>query len=46
MTLILIVILIFAVPAVLHYLVWGWWMTQVREREQEAEGETTADDRR
>jgi hypothetical protein len=36
---ILIVILIFAVPAAFHYLVWGWWLSQAREREQEAEGE-------
>ena len=36
---ILIVILIFAVPAAFHYLVWGWWLSQSRKREQEAEGE-------
>jgi cytochrome bd-type quinol oxidase subunit 2 len=35
---ILIVILIFAVPAALHYLIWGWWLSQVRERERETEG--------
>ncbi len=34
---ILIVILIFAVPAVFHYLVWGWWLSQVRDREAEME---------
>ena len=36
---ILIVILIFAVPAAFHYLVWGWWLSQARERERDAEGE-------
>ena len=36
---ILIVILIFAVPAAIHYLVWGWWLSQTREREREAEGD-------
>lgn len=30
---IIIVVLIFAVPTALHYLVWGWWLSQVRERE-------------
>ena len=34
---VVIVILIFIVPAVLHYLVWGWWMSQVREQEIEVE---------
>ena len=29
---ILIVILIFAVPAGFHYLVWGRWLSQARER--------------
>ena len=28
---VLIVILIFAVPAVFHYLVWGWWLSQMRD---------------
>lgn len=36
---IVVVILIFAVPAALHYLVWGWWMSQLREQEVEAEDE-------
>jgi hypothetical protein len=35
---ILIVILIFAVPAAFHYLVWGWWLSQMRDEELEAEG--------
>jgi hypothetical protein len=34
---ILIVILIFAVPAAFHYLVWGWWLSQMREEELDAE---------
>jgi hypothetical protein len=28
---VLIVIMIFAVPAVFHYLVWGWWLSQMRD---------------
>ncbi len=36
---IVIVILIFVVPAALHYLVWGWWMSQLREQEVEVEDE-------
>jgi Flp pilus assembly protein TadB len=34
---ILIVILIFVVPAAFHYLIWGWWLSQVREQEMDAE---------
>jgi len=34
---IVLVILILAVPAAFHYLVWGWWLSQVRDREAEAE---------
>jgi hypothetical protein len=34
---ILIVILIFAVPAAFHYLIWGWWLSQVRDQEAESE---------
>jgi hypothetical protein len=34
---ILIVILIFAVPAAFHYVVWGWWLSQARDQEAEAE---------
>lgn len=33
---IILVVLIFAVPAALHYLVWGWWMSQMRDEEIEA----------
>jgi hypothetical protein len=40
---ILIVILIFAVPAAFHYLIWGWWLSQVRDQEREAEGEKVED---
>ncbi len=40
---VLVVILIFAVPAAIHYLVWGWWLSQAREREREAEGEKVED---
>jgi Flp pilus assembly protein TadB len=32
---IVVVVLIFAVPAALHYLVWGWWLSQARDREEE-----------
>jgi uncharacterized membrane protein len=28
---VLVVILIFAVPAVFHYLIWGWWLSQMRD---------------
>ena len=41
---IVIVILIFAVPAAFHYLVWGWWMSQIRDEElqrEEEEGENS-----
>jgi Flp pilus assembly protein TadB len=34
---ILIVILIFAVPAAFHYLIWGWWLSRARHEETEAE---------
>jgi len=30
---VLIVVLIFAVPAVFHYLVWGWWLSQMRDNQ-------------
>ena len=30
---VLVVILIFAVPAVFHYLIWGWWLSQARNSE-------------
>ena len=33
---ILVVILIFAVPAAFHYLVWGWWLSQMRDDDPEA----------
>src|SRR5262245_56245253 len=37
---ILVVILIFAVPAAFHYLVWGWWLSQMQDEDAEAnEGE-------
>jgi hypothetical protein len=36
---ILVVILIFAVPAVFHYLLWGWWLSRVRDRESDADVE-------
>jgi len=42
---ILIVVLIFAVPAVFHYLLWGWWLSQVRDREREADAEGVEDTR-
>src|SRR5260221_11113099 len=28
---VVVVVLIFAVPAAFHYLVWGWWMSQGRD---------------
>ena len=30
---IVIVVLIFAVPAAFHYVVWGWWLSQMRDEE-------------
>jgi len=30
------VVVIFAVPAVFHYVVWGWWLSQMRDRDDEA----------
>jgi len=35
---VLVVILIFAVPAAFHYVIWGWWLSQARSVESE-EGE-------
>ena len=34
---VLLVILIFAVPAVFHYLIWGWWLSRMRDAEPENE---------
>jgi cytochrome bd-type quinol oxidase subunit 2 len=34
---VLVVILIFAVPAALHYLIWGWWLSQKRIDEPDEE---------
>jgi hypothetical protein len=42
---VLAVILIFALPAAIHYLVWGWWLSQACKREREAEGENVEDRR-
>jgi Flp pilus assembly protein TadB len=30
---VLVVIVIFAVPAAIHYLIWGWWLSQARDVE-------------
>lgn len=30
-----VVLLLFALPMVLHYLVWGWWLSQMRDNEPE-----------
>lgn len=35
---VLLVILIFAVPAAFHYLIWGWWLSQSRIAESDDEG--------
>ena len=37
---IVVVFLVFLVPAAFHYVVWGWWLSQMREEEVAAE-ETT-----
>lgn len=34
---VIIVVLIFAVPAAFHYLIWGWWLSQSREAENKSE---------
>ena len=34
---VLVVILIFAVPAAFHYLIWGWWLSQTREVQSDGE---------
>jgi Flp pilus assembly protein TadB len=34
---VLLVILIFAVPAAFHYLIWGWWLSQARNAELDEE---------
>jgi hypothetical protein len=41
---IVVVILIFAVPAAFHYLVWGWWLSQMKD--EQAEDEANAEDGR
>lgn len=33
---IVVVVLIFAVPAAFHYLAWGWWLSQMRVEDEEA----------
>lgn len=43
---ILLVIGLFIIPVSFHYLVWGWWLSQIRERtlaEEALEPERTAD---
>jgi hypothetical protein len=34
---VLVVVLIFAVPAVFHYLIWGWWLSQMRDTQPDDE---------
>lgn len=33
----LVVLLIFVCPMVLHYLLWGWWLSQMKDTENEDE---------
>jgi hypothetical protein len=33
--LLLVVLLVFVVPMALHYIVWGWWLSQMKESEDE-----------
>ena len=42
---VVLVILIFAVPAAFHYLIWGWWLSQARDAESENK-EPKIEDRR
>jgi Flp pilus assembly protein TadB len=34
---VLVVILIFAIPAAFHYLIWGWWLSQARNKQLDEE---------
>jgi Flp pilus assembly protein TadB len=31
----LVILLVFVLPMALHYLVWGWWMSQMKDSEEE-----------
>jgi Flp pilus assembly protein TadB len=31
----LVVLVIFVIPMALHYLVWGWWLSQMKEPEED-----------
>lgn len=33
----LVVLLVFVLPMVLHYLVWGWWFSQMKDTEADEE---------
>jgi hypothetical protein len=37
---------LFVLPVAFHYLVWGWWLSQMREREGKEEGGSGIEDRR
>lgn len=33
----LVILLIFVFPMILHYLVWGWWLSQMKEDPEDKE---------
>lgn len=37
---IILIALLVLIPAAVHYLVWGWWLSQMKEEEGEAEDES------
>ena len=41
---VLVVIMIFAVPAAFHYLIWGWWLSQTRGAQSDDETTARAED--
>ena len=41
---VVLVILIFAVPAAFHYLIWGWWLSQARDAESNDQRAARAED--
>src|SRR5262245_61309209 len=42
---IVVVVLIFAVPAAFHYVVWGWWLSRMKDEEAESEATRELEDR-
>lgn len=36
---IIVIAMLFIIPAAFHYLVWGWWLSQMRDEESEPDEE-------